>query len=233
MRERSKSILRAGALLCSTLLLLGACGGDRGTGSSTSAQAGTTGTTRATTTTSPFEFTERIELSGSGDDVVDLEIPGGEPAILIISYRGSGNFAVWTNDSYGDQLDLVVNTIGTYSGVRPINLAEGEEVSFLEITAEGSWAITAAPLFYADTIPASGDYSGRGDDVLLDLESTGASRATITHSGTDNFAIWVYGDETDLIVNEIGRYQGTVLVPAGTILWDITADGTWAISLDR
>ena len=46
-----------------------------------------------------------------------------------------------------------------------------------------------------------------------------------------NFSIWAWGtDDRDLIVNEIGPYEGTVRVPSGLFVWDITGNGgNWTI----
>ena len=64
----------------------------------------------------------------------------------------------------------------------------------------------------------------------------------LSHWGALNFAVWIHGDNggTDLLVNEIGAYSGTVLVEVGTgifaiapggCLIEITADGRWLIEV--
>jgi hypothetical protein len=35
----------------------------------------------------------------------------------------------------------------------------------------------------------------------------------------------------DLLINTIGSYQGTVLLPAGTANLEISADGHWTVAL--
>lgn len=35
---------------------------------------------------------------------------------------------------------------------------------------------------------------------------------------------------TDLLVNEIGNYSGETLLPDGTLVLEITADGAWTMS---
>ncbi|MEQ3550235.1 hypothetical protein WIS52_07110 [Pseudonocardia nematodicida] len=40
------------------------------------------------------------------------------------------------------------------------------------------------------------------------------------------------GDDYDLVVNEIGSYEGTVILPNAdgeTLLLEITADGAWSV----
>jgi len=69
--------------------------------------------------------------------------------------------------------------------------------------------------------------TGTGDDVLF-LNDTGVY--AITHTGSSNFVVWVYGaDSTDLAVNEIGTYSGNVPL-RGPAFVVINADGPWSIT---
>ena len=73
--------------------------------------------------------------------------------------------------------------------------------------------------------------TGSGDDIVRYRGS--AATLTSTHNGTSNFAIVGYesdGRYAGLIVNEIGAYAGTDLIPADTRILDITADGTWTLN---
>ena len=58
----------------------------------------------------------------------------------------------------------------------------------------------------------------------------------MTHSGEGNFVIWAYTSErTDLVVNEIGTYEGTKFLQfddGEVVVFGITADGDWSISKD-
>ncbi len=83
---------------------------------------------------------------------------------------------------------------------------------------------------------------GRGDSVLTCTLSTGRHRMKVSHSGSSNFTVWIHGDEggSDLLVNEIGRYDGTVLIEVGTgflaiapggCIIEISADGRWRLEL--
>ena len=55
------------------------------------------------------------------------------------------------------------------------------------------------------------------------------SQATIRHGGSSNFVVSAWGSSWDLLVNEIGNYSGTVRVPAGTVIFEVQADGNWTI----
>jgi hypothetical protein len=63
-----------------------------------------------------------------------------------------------------------------------------------------------------------------------------AAIATITYSGSGNFAVWSIaadGSENDLLVNVIGRYKGTVLFDAESgvhsVAMRVEASGSWTI----
>ena len=70
----------------------------------------------------------------------------------------------------------------------------------------------------------------------------GRHRVRLSHWGDGHFAVWVHGDNggTDLLVNKIGAYSGTVLVEVGTGIFaiapggcsiEVTADGRWRVEL--
>ena len=134
--------------------------------------------------------------------------------------------------SYGSSggEDLLVNTIGSYAGVRPIDLLDGQQVERLEIKADGPWQVDLLDLAQAQRLQVPGTISGKGDDVVLLLGGT-ADTAAITHEGEANFVVRAYGDGfPDLIVNEIGSYSGKVLLK-GAMLLEIVADGDWTVEV--
>ena len=57
-----------------------------------------------------------IELEGKGDKIAKFTIPEDTAAIAEFTHKGDANFAVATIDASGEQLDLLVNTIGDYNG---------------------------------------------------------------------------------------------------------------------
>jgi hypothetical protein len=158
---------------------------------------------------------------------VQLGLSTDEPYIATITHSGEGNFSVWAIDEDGNRLELLVNTIGNYKGVRPLNLTADPAV--LEIDADGDWQVRVQML---DQAPVwNGKAAGTGPAVLL-VDQSGVSGLTtvrITHSGESNFVVWAYGDTSDLLVNEIGEYSGEELLSAGTVVLDIEADGDWTV----
>ena len=205
------------------------------TAAETTSTAAETTTTEATTTTTTEAPTTTSTLppvlakgDGTGDDVVEIDIPDA-PSIVSWTHSGRGNFAIWSLDSSFETVDLLVNTIGDYEGTRPIQFEVGRSVAGFEITADGNWSYVVAPLTEAETVACPA--SGRGDNVILvEAFMSSGGRANLTYNGSDNFAIWAWGDSADLIVNEVGPYEGTVRVPSGSFVWDITGtEGQWTI----
>lgn len=181
----------------------------------------------STTTIPPPEQFVPFELSGSGDDVRTLTVPGDVRAVLDIHHAGNNNFVVWSYDESGP-IDLVVNEIGSYWGRRPINFSEWDRpVRSLEITADGSWFIWVLPHSEVST-----QLSGTGDDVIRITPAGFARPTTFTHDGSSNFAVWSYSasELLDLEVNTIGPYSGTVMLEAGAEFLEIRADGRWTIT---
>lgn len=173
-----------------------------------------------------------IELTGTGSGVPRFDIPADSAAIAEISHTGGSNFAVWAIDGSGSQTDLLVNTIGNYTGTVLFDEDLGSHTDAFEVEADGSWTITIRPVTEAFRWDGTETLSGTGDDVVvLDPPSSGLSSTTLTHAGGGNFAIWGYSsDGTDLLVNEIGNYSGEVLLADGTFVLEITADGPWTAS---
>jgi hypothetical protein len=186
-----------------------------------------TTTTEATTTTSTLPPV-LAEGSGSGDDVIEIEIQN-VPVIATFTHNGGGNFAIWSLDDAFENVDLLVNTIGTYDGTRPMQF-DGEGVSGFEISADGAWTYVVAPL--SETEQVECPIEGEGDDVVAvtNFISSGGA-ADLTFDADTNFAIWAWGAEgRDLIVNDIGPYEGTVRVQSGLFVWDVTGnEGSWSI----
>jgi hypothetical protein len=180
----------------------------------------------------PSPAFEAIALSGTGNAVPRFDIPEDAAAIAEISHSGGANFVVWAVDGSGSQTDLLVNTIGAYSGTVLFDEQAGSHTDAFEVEADGPWTITVEPVTEAFEWDGSEVLSGTGDDVvILDPPSSGLQSTTLTHDGSGNFAVWGYASgATDLLVNEIGNYSGEVLLADGTFLLEITATGSWTAS---
>ena len=176
-------------------------------------------------------FTE-FTLSGSGPAVPSVAAVAGHPAIIHATYNSGSNFIVWSLDGSLDKVDLLVNEIGTYDGRRPINHTPSDSgVQYLEVSnASGPWQIDVIPFCQMRTMSGS-SISGTGEDVVA-VNRSGI--ATLTHNGSSNFIIWShqgYGSgDRDLEVNEIGPFNGDVVMDSGTLFLDIVADGAWSVT---
>jgi hypothetical protein len=175
-----------------------------------------------TATTSAYGSFAPITKKGKGDGVVKLPA-GVEAATVKATHKGSSNFSIEAMDSGNDMTDLLVNTIGSYSG--KTMYSEGSPAK-LKVTADGPWTITIAPVSTAKVFAASAD--GKGDSVLL--WDGGAVDWALKHSGKSNFAIKFIGTEgQDLLANDIGKYSGVVPTSEGPAVVIVTADGAWSI----
>ncbi len=191
-------------------------------------------TTRATTppTTSPPAV---ITIDGTGDRVVDLKKPKSDPSspvTLHVHYGGGSNFAVKGLDSGLQDTDLFVNTIGAFDGTVAVDFSNTQTAK-LQVTASGPWHIDVKNAEDARTF--TGATTGLGDDVLLYSGSGGV--AAITNQGTENFVVEYYsrvagGSENhDLLVNEIGSYNGQQPMAAGPGFVVVTSDGRWSVNV--
>jgi hypothetical protein len=81
--------------------------------------------------------------------------------------------------------------------------------------------------------------SGFGDTLTTSVPLTsGLAVFTLSHDGSSNFAIWFHeestGERLDLLVNEIGPFNGRIAIEIpvdSTYLYDVTANGNWAIEV--
>ena len=115
----------------------------------------------------------------------------------------------------------------------------------MEVSADGPWEIAVSHEFPASAPALPLQTNGRGDDVIrwVALEE-GRKIMTATHTGNANFIIELLaadGGERDLLVNEIGNYQGEKLISIGSGVLDyspgiyaiaVTADGDWSIEIE-
>ncbi|WP_127502702.1 hypothetical protein [Actinoplanes solisilvae] len=165
-----------------------------------------------------------VTYKGRGNKVVKLKAPATDvPTFAAITYRGSGNFVVWSVGRDGEPLDLVVNAIGAYKGTRPFNFRG--EPGTLRVESSGSWEIVVKALAKAPVWPAR--TSGKGPAVLRVLKSP--VKAKVTYKGTWNFVVNSYAEYPDLLVNKIGKYSGTITIPAGTNVVAVDTVGSWTM----
>jgi hypothetical protein len=176
------------------------------------------------------EPVEPQSFSGTGSEVVLLEPLGEDVFYAHVTHDGSSNVALWSVDENGQDIDLLVNEIGGYEGEVAVNF--GEDPAALRVEADGDWSIDLVHLGEAPRWDGESVYEDRGDSVVIvDGVADGLTPVTLTHDGESNFAIWAWGESyPDLIVNDIGAYDGTTLLPDGSLVLQVDADGAWTIA---
>jgi hypothetical protein len=164
-----------------------------------------------------------VMLSGRGQTATQPVTPPADVSVVTLSHSGRSNFIVKVFRD-GDE-ELLVNEIGSYSGSRPLF---GSSPATFDIRADGDWSILITPV----TVSGTPEFTGRGDSVsgLFDTVPTGAFE--FSHDGRSNFIVWLHcAGGSVLVQNEIGRVQGSRIVPSrmGPCLWEVEADGNWSI----
>jgi hypothetical protein len=102
-------------------------------------------------------------------------------------------------------------------------------------TPEPTTEATTEPSPAPTPAPAPVELSGVGQ-TATDAVTPPCSvcRVALTHSGSSNFAVTTFrGSEQDLMVNEIGAYQGNrPIFGEAPVVFDIDADGAWTIRIE-
>lgn len=176
--------------------------------------------------------TERqpISLIGSGDSVVDVAKWAG-PALLHARYGGDSNFAVSNFDANNHRIDLLINTTGVYDGFRPLDLLEEESTTRFEVKAAGPWHLEVLPLTKAPTFDVPAKVAQRGDIVFwLKGSPDLLTSASNSHS---NFVVYGFSRSggRDLLINKVGPYSGTVILPTDTYIIAVQAEGAWTMEI--
>lgn len=178
-----------------------------------------------------------VAFIGPGDKVLDIS-PWGPGVMTIVAAQANDNFMIHSHDQNGEAIDLLVNVIiGTYIGKRPINWADNGKAAMLQVEANeiGEWTIVYLPI-YSDQITAvvaPGSLIGAGDDVIKLTDFTSGT-VTFTSEGEDNFIVTAFNQDLeplDLLVNEIGAYSGTKILPGDTAFLVIQASGAWSMDV--
>ena len=155
-------------------------------------------------------------LQGSGQQVsgaVNLE---EGITVFRMTHDGTSNFAIFLlNQSTGEQVELLVNVIGSFTGGKAVGIeAAGPYV--LDVTADSNWTVTAEQPRPASAPAAPQAFSGVGQSVPAPfMLNEGLATFKMTHDGRGNFGIFLLDAEgglVELLVNEIGPFDGSKAV---------------------
>jgi hypothetical protein len=87
----------------------------------------------------------------ASDSVVP--VPAGAKAGLVTAtYTGEGNFSIEGLDAQNQTSDLLVNTIGAYTGTTAFGFSFGKAPVNLKVTASGAWTVKIAPVSTGPTL---------------------------------------------------------------------------------
>lgn len=171
-------------------------------------------------------------FSGTDDEVVTLS-PFKDAVLITATYEGDSNFIVYPVDGSGKRGFSWFNEIDSWSG----RVFQGSVVkpwAAFAVETTGDWTVTISPLSTAKVVNPK-NYSGSGADVIkFSKASKGLKKLTVTHDGESNFfvrPISSKGRQGFSLVNEIGEYNGTTLLPNDTLYLAIIGDGNWTISI--
>ncbi|MEV0974971.1 hypothetical protein [Microtetraspora glauca] len=188
-------------------------------------------TLTAAALTTPTSAHADTTFRGEGDDVVRIN-PTKKPGLIRFSHDGESNFIVYTVNGRGKTDELLVNEIGPYDGTVLYNAYDSKGTVGLQIKADGAWTATFKPVTKARCWCAS-TIRGTGDQVLKLSPTRGLRTVRAAHNGESNFIVYGYprvGTYGDLLFNQIGSYKGKALLPVGTRLVTVHADGTWTLT---
>jgi autonomous glycyl radical cofactor GrcA len=181
---------------------------------------------------------EPIALSGTGQKATSKFSLEKGLSIFRMTHDGDSNFAVWLLDDEGDKVELLVNEIGEFDGSKAVGIKKQGDYIF-DIGADGRWTITIEQPrpSSAPSVPKTLKGKGQQASEVFSLDK-GLARFEMTHDGDSNFAVWLLddeGDKVELLVNEIGEFDGSKAVSiskGGIYLLDISADGNWGIAIE-
>ena len=154
------------------------------------------------------------------------------PGIVHIKNTGKQNFIVWNLDSDGNNIDLLVNTIGNYDGTIPIDILFGKQTAGFNITSDGTWTIEIYPIHdrYVQQLTIPGTYIGNGDDVVV--VSGNPILAQFSVPGTGAFMVWTYSmDSGMMILNEKAPYYGYVNLDKNFKIIAVNSKSKWTLQV--
>lgn len=176
-------------------------------------------------------------IAGVGDDVPAIARVK-DPIIITLTHQGDSNFIVKPVGADGEEGFTWANEIGPWQGTTFQEMNDffsrygpKNPIVALSVQADGPWNIAIKPLGAAPR-QALKSGSGAGESVIrFRSRPKGLTRITLQHDGESNFIvrpITASGKTGISLVNEIGPYKGTKLLPPGTqYLW-VNADGNWS-----
>lgn len=181
---------------------------------------------------------EPVLVEGTGDDIVEID-PFVGLGIAHVTSSGS-QIGVNAHSSEADIPDVLVSSEGEFDGRVLVNELDPDVVE-LEVAADGPWTVELLPVSSATGWDGT-ETSGTGPEVLDAAEITDAGAVHATHTTEDSdqyFGVFgirgIAADESsqeDLVLNEVGEFEGTGDLAADVELVVVDTDASWTLRLD-
>lgn len=182
-----------------------------------------------------------ITLSGSSQQATQPFNLQQGLSIFTLHNSGQQNFIVYLLDNQGNQIALLSNAIGDFSGSKAVQIPSAGSY-LLNVQSDGSWSITITQP-RVSSAPSVSTLNGVGNQATQFFNlSPGLHTFTLTNSGSGNFIVYLEdknGNQIDLIENVIGDFSGSKaehIDESGPYFLDIqssdaNSSGTWAVTI--
>ena len=177
-----------------------------------------------------------LEFTGKGNAVFYIDKWEG-PALIHIVYEPNREYEMFS--VMGGGPSFFVASDERYDGVRLIDILPGLQTESIEVSAESEWFIEIFPLSAEHItnrlITNPQTFQGIGDDVIFISPGENYQAIIKGNSRSTNFFVMAFQDDigpytgTDLLVNTIDPYEGTIDIPNETTALQIEAVGPWSI----
>jgi hypothetical protein len=169
-------------------------------------------------------FSATIDEFGDGDATITLPV-GATAAQVMVEQPGPGALKIQAFDAKDQPAsDVLVDTTGEYNGTTAYGLDgdSSDPAVTLKVEADGEWRVLVVPIHYAlDLFDASS-----GDGVFL--YGGPEESLAVTHDGSGAFVVLEHVDgESNVLVDEVGPFEGVVPISAGPSVISVVADGAW------
>lgn len=187
--------------------------------------------TRTPTPTFTPTATVDGEFRGTGNQKIDIS-KWQEPAILSVTYPGSGSFEIISYDLKGLPLSTVVEVSGLYDGNFALNFGN-IHFSSIQVLTSGNWEIKILPLNSASVLPVPGSLTGKNATVFL-VNELFFELSLDAPSASDWVSVIGYGDDgyTKILVSQLAPYTGTIKLAEPEIkVLEINVTGPWFLEI--
>jgi hypothetical protein len=176
------------------------------------------------TSTAKFHIYE-----GNGNSIIDISDHNYiGMRIMKITYTGEGKFVISKITPFGELGAVIVNTMGSYSGIKPLDFMTNEQAETLKIESSGHWKIQILPYSDITQLEVPGVYSGIGDDVI---ELVGGFPRLMKIDASKAKSKFIIYDGRDILINENAPYSGEVILDTDPSILVISAIGNWSIEI--